>query len=84
MVELLLVLGIITILLVAAFVVYPQVRDRNQANVEVTNLTTIKASLNSLYASKNQNYDGLTTAVANQARVFPASMNAGVYTREMR
>ena len=42
LIELLLVLGIIAILLVAAFVVYPQVRDRNQANVEVTNLATMK------------------------------------------
>jgi hypothetical protein len=80
LIELLLVLGVLAILLVAAFVVYPQVRDRNQANTEASNLTSIKAGVNNLYASKGGNYTGLTSGVANQARVFPASMNQGTYT----
>ena len=80
LIELLLVLGVLAILLVAAFVVYPQVRDRNQANAEVANLTSIKASINNLYASRGGNYAGLTTTVANQARAFPQSMNGGTYT----
>lgn len=80
LVELLLVLGVLAILLVAAFVVFPQVRDRNQANAEVTNLTTIKAGITNLYASKGGNYTGLATGVVNQARIFPSSMNGGVYT----
>lgn len=80
LIELLLVLGVLAILLVAAFVVYPQVRDRNQANTEASNLTSIKAGVNNLYASKGGNYTGLTAGVANQARVFPASMNQGTYT----
>lgn len=80
LIELLLVLGVLAILLVAAFVVYPQVRDRNQANAEVANLTSIKANLNNLYAPRGGNYAGLTTEVANQARAFPASMNGGTYT----
>lgn len=80
LIELLLVLGVLAILLVAAFVVYPQVRDRNQANAEVANLTALKANITNLYASKGGNYTGLTTGVANQARAFPSSMNGGVYT----
>lgn len=80
LIELLLVLGVLAILLVAAFVVYPQVRDRNQANTEVSNLTTIKAGINNLYAAKGGNYTDLARGVANQARVFPASMNNGTYT----
>ena len=80
LIELLLVLGVLAILLVAAFVVYPQVRDRNQANAEVSNLTAIKANITNLYASRGGNYDGLTTGIANQARAFPASMNGGTYT----
>lgn len=80
LIELLLVLGVLAILLVAAFVVYPQVRDRNQANTEASNLTSVKAGINNLYAAKGGNYTGLTTTVANQARVFPASMNQGTYT----
>ena len=80
LIELLLVLGVLAILLVAAFVVYPQVRDRNQANAEVSNLTAIKANITNLYASRGGNYGGLNRGVANQARVFPSSMNGGVYT----
>lgn len=77
LIELLLVLGVLAILLVAAFVVYPQVRDRNQANAEVSNLTAIKANITNLYASKGGNYAGLTNLVANRARAFPSSMNGG-------
>lgn len=76
LVELLLVLGVLAILLVAAFVVFPQVRDRNQANAEVTNLTTTKAGINNLYASKGGVYTGLTNTVAINARVYPTSMTA--------
>lgn len=82
LIELLLVLGVLAILLVAAFVVYPQVRDRNQANAEVSNLTTIKANINNLYAARGGNYNGLDEGVANQARVFPTSMNGGDFSAE--
>lgn len=74
LIELLLVLGVLAILLVAAFVVYPQVRDRNQANAEVSNLTAIKANVTNLYASKGGNYKGLDNTVAVQARVYPSNM----------
>lgn len=78
LIELLLVLGVLAILLIAAFVVYPQVRDRNQINQELTNLTAIKANVSSLYASR-RNYESLNTGIANQARVFPSSINGGDY-----
>jgi len=78
LIELLLVLGVLAILLVAAFVVYPQVRDRHQANAEAVNLASIKAAVINLYASKGS-YAGLKNDVANQARVVPASMNGGDY-----
>lgn len=80
LIELLLVLGVLAILLVAAFVVYPQVRDRNQANAEVSNLTAVKANITNLYASRGGNYGGLTTTIANQARAFPSSMNGGTFS----
>ena len=80
LVELLLVLGVLAILLVTAFVVYPQVRDRNQANAEVSNLTAIKANIANLYASRGGNYSGLNTTIANQARAFPSSMNGGTFS----
>lgn len=77
LIELLLVLGVLAILLVAAFVVYPQVRDRNQANTEVSNLTSIKANINNLYASRGGNYADLETSTAVQARALPSSMVGG-------
>lgn len=80
LIEMLLVLGVLAVLLVAAFVVYPRVRDASRANNEVTNLTAIKASINNLYATKGGNYAGLNTGVANQARAFPTSMNSGTFT----
>lgn len=80
LIELLLVLGVVAILLVAAFVVYPQVRDRNQANSEISNATAVKASITNLYASKGGDYTDLDTGIANQARAFPISMNSGTFT----
>lgn len=77
LIELLLVLGVLAILLVAAFVVYPQVRDRNQANAEISNLTAIKANVNNLYASRGGLYTGLDNDVAMDARVYPSSMISG-------
>ena len=71
LIELLLVLGVLAFFLIAAFVIYPSVRDRNQANSEAQNLSAIKANVNTLYAGKGGNYRGLTPGVANQARVFP-------------
>ena len=72
--ELLLVLGILAVFVVVAFGIYPQVRDSSRANSEVTNLTAIKANINSLYTSRGGNYTGLTNAVAIDGRVYPASM----------
>lgn len=82
LIEMLLVLGVLAVLLIGAFVVYPKVQAANQAKNEIANLNYIKASINNLYASKGGNYEGLTTSLANQARAFPSSMNSGVYTGE--
>ena len=77
LIELLLVLGVIAVLLVAAFVIYPQVRLANQADTEVKNVTAIMANMETAFRGKTS---GITTALANQARVFPSSMNGGNYT----
>ena len=92
LIELLLVLGVLAILLVAAFVVYPQVRARNQANTEAANVRTIQANVRTLFYSKNGSYAGIgngrgATAgpdrgIANQARVFPVTMNGGDYSAD--
>ena len=78
LIELLLVLGVLAILLVAALVVYPQVRARNQVNNEVQNLAAMKAGFLSLYANGGD-WTTLTRGVANQARIFPVTMNGGDY-----
>ena len=78
--ELLLVLAIIAALAIAAFIIYPRVRDGSQANAAVTDVNSIKAGISGLYVSSGGRYPGLTTAVVNQGRIFPASMNAGDYT----
>lgn len=77
LIELLLVLGVLAILLVAAFVVYPQVRDRNQANAEIQNLTAMKANLANLYASTGGNYTGLNDLTVIRAKAVPATMISG-------
>lgn len=91
LIELLLVLGVLAILLVAAFVVYPQVRDRNQANTEAANLRAIQANVRSLFYSKGGSFRGLGNGknagdrgVANQARVFPSTMNGGDYSADVQ
>ena len=84
LIELLLVLGVIAILLVSAFVIYPQVSHANKVKTETANLAAIQASMRSLFASSGSNYALLppevSTATLNNARVFPASMNGGDYT----
>jgi hypothetical protein len=79
LIELLLVLGVLAVLLVAAFVVYPAVRDRNQANSMASHVTAIQASVRNTFASKAR-YQGLDTTTANKARAFPVAMNGGDYT----
>lgn len=91
LVELLLVLGVLALLLVAAFVVYPQVRDRNQANQEATNVRAIQSNIRGLFWSKGR-YAGVGNGrgasagpdrgIANAARVFPPTMNNGDYSRD--
>ena len=84
LIELLLVLGVIAILLVASFVIYPQVSHANRVKTETTNLAAIQASTRSLFAHSGGNYALLppevSTATLNNARVFPAGMNGGDYT----
>lgn len=82
LIEMLLVLGVIALLLVGMFVIYPQVRTANQVNTEVTNLLAIRANMKSMFANGGVYSvvsDDDLTRVANQGRVFPVSMNGGDY-----
>lgn len=77
LIELLLALGVIALLVVAAFAVYPQVRAANQAK-DLADLTlAIRAQVASLYAPRGGSYAGLNTLAANRARVFSSGANGG-------
>lgn len=78
LIELLIVLGVISILLVAAFVLYPNIVAANMARSEATHINLIAANTRHLY--KNGNYFGLRTTTANQARFFSSNMNGGDYS----
>lgn len=89
LIEMLLVLGVLAVLLVAAFVIYPRVRDASRASTEATNILTIQTNIRNLYNTKGE-YSGLGAGkangtvdpgIANQARIFPPTMNGGNYSK---
>lgn len=84
LIELLLVLGVLALLLVAAFVVYPQVSHANRVNKELSNLSNIQANMRSMFATVGTAYTKIPSATAtatlNSARIFPSGMNGGIYT----
>ena len=76
----LMVWGIAVFCLIAFMVVYPGTRDRNDANTEVSNLSFIQTNLAEKFAQREGGYGGLNQSMANQARVFPVTMNDGDYS----
>ncbi|HAT7491862.1 TPA: prepilin-type N-terminal cleavage/methylation domain-containing protein [Raoultella ornithinolytica] len=74
--ELLLVLGIIAALVVAAFIVYPKVQASQRAQAESNNIATIQAGVKALFTSASS-FTGLTNSVAVQAKIFPDNMLSG-------
>lgn len=76
MIELLLVLGLISVFVAVAFFVYPQVRDNNYTNTERQRLLKAVAVIQNLHFSTGH-YDGLTTDSANQAAAFVREANEG-------
>lgn len=73
LIELLLVLGVLAILLIAAFVVYPQVRDRIQIDREVKSIQFVNAKLKAIYAADPRKCGTLTAAQAGTMDLFPGS-----------
>lgn len=71
--EILLVLGIIASLIVAAFIVYPKIQSSQRAEMEAKNISTIISGVRTLYAGK-QNFTGLNNTVAINAGIIPISM----------
>lgn len=82
LIEMLLVLGVLSVLLIAAFVVYPRVRTAQQVTTEVENIALIHAGINKMYMHNGNNYKDLTLDAAKKAKIFPDNMvsAAGVVT----
>jgi prepilin-type N-terminal cleavage/methylation domain-containing protein len=74
--ELLLVLGIIAALVVAAFIVYPKVQASQRSQAESNNIATIQAGVKALYTAAST-YTDLDNSVAVQAKIFPDNMLSG-------
>lgn len=71
--ELLLVMGIIAALIIAAFVVYPKIQAAQRANVEISNISIIESGIKSLYSS-SADYTGVSTTTLLNAKIFPDNM----------
>lgn len=90
LIETLLVLGVLAVILIAAFVIYPKVRDNTRASNEATNIRMIQTNVRNTYLNKG-NYSGLgggkdaangpDRGLANLARVFPTTMNGGDFSK---
>lgn len=83
LIELLLVLGVLAILLVAMFVVYPQVRTSQQASREAGNVILLQAGIRTAFASRGvysalgAMNSGRGETFVNQSRIAPATLNDG-------
>lgn len=72
LIELLLVLGVLAILLIAAFIVYPQVRQQNLINKEIVALNAAYAKLQNIYSGPSAGRCmGATTATMGTLALFP-------------
>ena len=71
LVELLLVLGVMAVILVAAFVVYPRVKREIVINEEMTNLRMVSANIKSRFPLGN--FYGLSNTYTREAKIAPTS-----------
>lgn len=78
LVEILLVVGFISLAGIGIYTIYSKVQMSNSALTEGKNLDTIRAGVKSLFGG-NQNYAAVTNLVLNQARITPDSMRAIPY-----
>ena len=80
LVEVLLVLGIIAVLAIAAFIIYPQVMSSSRANTEQSNIMSITAATKNLYQGRYGAAGTNLLPTINQARGIPNSMNGGDFS----
>lgn len=77
LIEILLVLGILAAIFLAAFVVYPSVRAARQSMTELANLQQISGGIKHTFLIRG--YQNLDNDLVNQARIFPSNMNQRNY-----
>lgn len=78
LVELILVLALILAVVLAVFVMFGMTQEKTRVNLEVQRLLGIMTSVRQVFGGR-PTYVGLTTGLANEARVFPVAMNGGDY-----
>lgn len=77
LIELLISLGIIAVLAIGVFIIYPKVEASSRAQTESTNISTIAAGVKALYAASGD-YSTLKDSVVIGAKIYPSTMvNAG-------
>lgn len=72
LIELLLVLGIIAALTVAAFVVYPRVQASRIASEEMNTIIMAKTTIQGLFPTGN--YNGINLSLVRDAKILPSHM----------
>lgn len=77
LIEILLTIAVIATIAIAAFIIFPKTTISSQAEVEAKNAITVMANMQSQFGSKTA---GISTGVANQARISPSNMNGGNYS----
>ncbi len=78
LVEILLVVGFISLAGIGIYATYSKVQRSNSALQEIKNLSLFKYGIKNLYGN-SQNYAGLSNAVINNARITPDSLRALPY-----
>lgn len=71
LIEILLVIGIIAVLALAAFLIFPSVQASQRANAEQNNIMTIAAGVKQMFNGK---YAGITTTNVVQGKLAPSNM----------
>lgn len=71
--ELLLVLGIIAALIIAAFIIFPKVQSAQRVDQEAKNISALQAGVKSLYASM-PSYDTLSDDIVIKSKIAPDNM----------
>lgn len=71
--ELLLVMGTVAAIIIAAFIIYPKVMAHVRVNNELKNITTIMTGVKELYQGK-ADYEGFTLQTLIKAKIPPSNM----------